>query len=198
MRNDIVVNFFDGRSLVFGDLSDGQRALVGLVAEIARRACMLNFDFLGANTLTETPGLVLIDEIDLHLHPKWQRQIVGALKRIFPKIQFFATTHSPQVIGQARPEEIVMLTPDGRQERPSRSLGMDSNWVLECVMRAEGRDPATALKIKQMRQALQDSDFDRARILMEQLREEIGEDPSVAATDAYLWNLDVDHEEAAE
>ena len=65
--------------------------------------------------MRETPGLVLIDEIDLHLHPKWQRQIVGALKRIFPKIQFFATTHSPQVIGQAKPEEIVLLTKDGNR-----------------------------------------------------------------------------------
>ena len=64
----------------------------------------------GAQTLIETTGLVLIDELDLHLHPKWQRQIIGALKRIYPKIQFFATTHSPQVIGQAKPEEIVLLT----------------------------------------------------------------------------------------
>ena len=80
-------------------MSDGQRGLVCLFADIARRMCILNGASLQDRTLLETTGLVLIDEIDLHLHPKWQRQIVPALKRIFPKIQFFATTHSPQVIG---------------------------------------------------------------------------------------------------
>ena len=105
-------------------MSDGQRALIGLVADIARRACLLNAETFGAQTLVETSGLVLIDELDLHLHPKWQRRIVADLKRNFPKIQFFATTHSPQVIGEARPEEIVLLTPQG-QKQPIGSYGMD-------------------------------------------------------------------------
>jgi predicted ATP-binding protein involved in virulence len=179
-------------------MSDGQRALVGLVAEIARRACILNWDVLGEKCLTETPGLVLIDEIDLHLHPKWQRQIIGALKKIFPKIQFFATTHSPQVIGQAKPEEIVLLTTEGKQERPSLSFGKDSNWVLECIMRAEGRDPGTAAKIKEMLKALDQGRFDDAKREMEALRDLIGEDPDIAAVDAYLWNLGLDGEKAAQ
>ena len=139
-RSDIVVQFEDGSRSDFSGMSDGQRALIGLVADIVRRACVLNAPYLGAQTLIETPGLVLIDELDLHLHPRWQRRVLADLKRIFPNIQFFATTHSPQIIGEARPEEIVMLTPTG-QKRPMASYGMDSNWVLECVMEAEGRDP---------------------------------------------------------
>lgn len=75
---------------------------------------------------------------------------------------------------------------------------MDSNWVLECIQRAEGRDPEVGLKIKAMLQATDDGQFDVARGLMEELRETIGEDPSVAATDAYLWNLGLDRGEAAE
>ena len=119
-------------------MSDGQRAFIGLIADLARRACVLNAYYLGNKTLEETTGLVLIDELDAHLHPKWQRQVVGALKRVFPKIQFFATTHSPQVIGQARPEEIVLLTPQG-QKRPVGSYGMD--FELGPRMRDAGRRP---------------------------------------------------------
>ena len=120
------------------------------------------------------------------------------MKETFPKIQFFATTHSPQVIGQAKPEEIILLTPDGKQGRPSLSFGKDSNWVLECIMRAEGRDPGTATKIKEMLTALDQGRFDDAKRVMEELRDLIGEDPDVAAVDAYLWNLGLDGEKAAE
>ncbi len=196
--DDILVEFDDGERRDFSRMSDGLRTFVGLVADIARRACLLNAAYLGNETLKETPGLVLIDEIDLHLHPKWQRQIVGALKRIFPKIQFFATTHSPQVIGQAEPKEIVLLNNDGRQERPSRSFGMDSNWVLEVLMRAEGRDPAVAAKIKEVFSAIEAGHFEDAKREIETLRELIGEDRDLAAAEAYLWNLGLDSDEAAE
>ncbi len=146
-RKDIVIQFQDGRRRDFASMSDGQRALIGLVVDIVRRACLLNAPYLGKRTLLETPGLVLIAELDLHLHPRWQRRVIGDLKRIFPNIQFFATTHSPQIIGEARPEEIVMLTANG-QKRPTASYGMNSDWVLDCVMEAEGRDPSIAKQIK--------------------------------------------------
>jgi predicted ATP-binding protein involved in virulence len=188
-RSDIVIQSNDGSRRDFAGMSDGQRALIGLVADIARRACLLNAAVLGAVTLRETPGLVLIDELDLHLHPRWQRRVVADLKRIFPKIQFFATTHSPQVIGEARPEEIVLLTPQG-QKRPSQTFGMDSNWVLESVMEADGRDPEVRRKIAAMFAAIEDERFDDARRLMRELRETIGEAPDVVAAESYLWNLE--------
>ena len=190
-ERDIVVGFADGSRQPFSRMSDGQRALIGLVADIARRMCILNGQDLGPAVLTETPGLVLIDEIDLHLHPKWQREILGALKRIFPKIQFFATTHSPQVIGEAKPEEIVMLTKDGKQKRPAGSYGMDSNWVLECVMEAEGRDPAIAKQIKDLWTSIEDGEFEAARVQIEMLRGEIGPlAPDLAGAESYMWRME--------
>jgi predicted ATP-binding protein involved in virulence len=179
-------------------MSAGQRAFIGLIADIARRACLLNVQRLGVQTLAETPGLVLIDEIDLHLHPKWQRDIVPALKRIFPKIQFFATTHSPQVIGEARPEEIVLLSKDGQQKRPSGSYGRDSNWILECVMEAEGRDPAIAARLKSLFELIEDDKFDQARSAIKALRHDIGDGPETIGAEAYLWRLEHLGEEAAE
>jgi predicted ATP-binding protein involved in virulence len=196
-RKDIVIGFADGARKDFSGMSDGQRALIGLVADIARRACVLNAPFLGARTLLETPGLILIDELDLHLHPRWQRRVVGDLKRIFPNIQFFATTHSPQIIGECRPEEIVLLTPTG-QKRPMGSYGMDSNWVLECVMEAEGRDPGVAREITELFDEIEDGKFEEARARIARLRREIGDAPDLVGAESYIWRVEREDEEAAE
>jgi predicted ATP-binding protein involved in virulence len=196
-RKDIVVEFEDGSRKDFSGMSDGQRALIGMVADIARRACLLNAPYLGAQTLLETTGLVLIDELDLHLHPRWQRRVIGDLKRIFPNIQFFATTHSPQIIGEAKPEEIVVLTPSG-QKRPTASYGMNSDWVLECVMEAEGRDPEIAKRIKVLFEAIENSRLEEARGMIAELRDVIGEAPDIVAAESYIWNVEYDGEEAAE
>ena len=173
--------------------------MIGLFADIARRAITLNYSYLGAETLQQTPGLVLIDEIDLHLHPKWQRQIVPALKKVFPKIQFFATTHSPQVIGECRPEEIVVVTPTGQKRPgPSGGYGRDSNWILECVMDADGRDPAIAARLKALFDDIEDERFDEARLKIAALREDIGEAPDIVGAEAYLWRMQHLGDEAAE
>ena len=195
---DIVVYLNDGGRQPLSRTSDGWKAVIGLVADLVRRACHLNAEFLGAETLERTTGLVLIDEIDLHLHPKWQRRIVGALKEIFPKIQFFATTHSPQVIGEARPEELVLLTKDGQQKRPMASYGMDSNWILECVMEAEGRDPNVAKQVKRLYDSIEDGEFEAARELIKELRQTVGNFGDVEAAESYIWRAEHEADEAAE
>jgi predicted ATP-binding protein involved in virulence len=197
-RKDVIVSIDNGPSQEFSKMSDGQRALIGLVGDIARRICTLYGSAYGFDPLKKTTGLVLIDELDLHLHPRWQRRVIGDLKRIFPNIQFFATTHSPQIIGEARPEEIVMLTANGRQKRPTHSFGMNSDWVLECVMEAEGRDPEIAKRIRIMLEAIENNRFDDARSMIAELREVIGEAPDVVAAESYIWNVEHDGEEAAE
>ncbi|NQU20190.1 MAG: AAA family ATPase [Candidatus Nealsonbacteria bacterium] len=89
-------------------LSDGYHSMVAMIADIAIRAATLN-PHLGERAALETPGVVLIDELDLHLHPKWQRRVVEDLMSAFPKIQFFATTHSPFIIQSLRDSEKVRL-----------------------------------------------------------------------------------------
>lgn len=79
-----------------------------MAADLAYRCLKLN-PHLGDNALKETPGLVLIDEIDLHLHPNWQRRIVSDLKSAFPKIQFVATTHSPFIVQSLKSNEVWNL-----------------------------------------------------------------------------------------
>ena len=79
----------------FENLSDGQRAVIGLVADIARRMCVLNPQ-LGQEVTRKTPGVVVIDELETHLHPRWQRILTGVLKRAFPEVQFIGANGSPQ------------------------------------------------------------------------------------------------------
>lgn len=87
----------DEEPIPFDLLSDGYRSIISLVADLASRMAMLN-PFLGEKVCELTSGVVLIDEIDLHLHPNWQRKVVEDLKRVFPKVQFIVTTHSPFII----------------------------------------------------------------------------------------------------
>ena len=71
-------------------------------------------------------GIVLIDEIDLHLHPQWQSEIAGALTRTFPNIQFIITTHSPHVINSLPTQSLRLITDDGKVETPDYGYGMPS------------------------------------------------------------------------
>lgn len=89
-------------------LSDGQKVLIGLMGDIALRCNLLN-PLAEENANDLTPGIVLIDELDLHLHPNWQRKIVSILKETFPKIQFIVTTHSPFIIQSLKNEELIDL-----------------------------------------------------------------------------------------
>lgn len=92
----------------FDDLSDGFRNMVAMVADIAHRCAKLNPE-LGEKAALHTHGIILIDELDLHLHPKWQRRVITDLRKAFPKLQFIATTHSPFIIQSAGIDEVIDL-----------------------------------------------------------------------------------------
>jgi predicted ATP-binding protein involved in virulence len=106
-RDELMIEFPQG-SLPFSYLSDGFRNMVAMVADIAVRCASLNPQLKGEAART-TPGVVMIDEIDLHLHPKWQRRVVNDLLNAFPKVQFIATSHSPFVIQSLPALEGVQL-----------------------------------------------------------------------------------------
>lgn len=114
---DLVLRTESGEVMPFRMLSDGYRNVVAMVADIAWRASRLNPQ-LGARAPALAEGIVLIDEIDLHLHPKWQRRILGDLRRAFPRLQFVATTHSPFIVQSLEPGQLVNLDPDARDDVP--------------------------------------------------------------------------------
>lgn len=94
-------------------LSDGIKSTLSMVADIAYRMAVLNPKLL-ETILLETPGVVLIDELDMHLHPAWQKKIVNALCTIFPKVQFVCTTHAPSIFADI-PKEYILLLDDYKE-----------------------------------------------------------------------------------
>lgn len=142
-------------------LSDGVRNMIAMIGDMAFRATRLN-SHLGADASRETPGIVLIDEVDMHLHPQWQQQIIGALEQAFPKVQFIVTTHSPQVLSTVSADKIRILNSDDqnmdeeRMMRAKRPLGQTrgeaSNMILHGVM---GVDPVPPMPESEMLDRLQ-------------------------------------------
>ena len=104
----LTVELKDGRVLPFDYLSDGMRNYVAIVADIAHRCALLN-PHLGENALTQTEGIVLIDELDLHLHPAWQKSVLNSLLTTFPNVQFILTTHSPFLIQETEEGQLIQL-----------------------------------------------------------------------------------------
>ena len=120
-REEIVLSI-EGHAQPFTNLSAGQRMMVALVADVATKVVMQN-SYLVSDVgwddgdvppvLQQTPGMVLIDEIDVHLHPKWQRQVVRDLKETFPRVQFVCTSHSPFIIQSLQAGELRTLDQSG-------------------------------------------------------------------------------------
>lgn len=144
-------------------MSDGERGILALVLDLTRRLVQGNPEL--KDPVAEAEAVVLIDEIDLHLHPKWQRQIVPKLTAAFPRCQFVATTHSPQIVASVEPDRISLLSPEG-VKRPNRSLGTDSNWILRHLMEADDRPEDAAASIRTVEVLIRDGEFDAAHATM--------------------------------
>lgn len=170
---------------MFSNLSDGQRVMLTLIGDLARRAITLN-PHLEKDVLNLTPGVVSIDELDLHLHPKWQRRVINDLKRTFPMIQFIATSHSPQVVGEALPHEIRVLEGDSATT-PSRSFGIDSNRILEEVMHVSRRNEETKGLLSRMAEQIDREELGEAKKTLGEVERKLGhDDPEVTGANTLI------------
>ena len=106
--NEIALKNADSTVIRFASLSDGYRNVIKIVTDIATKMCILN-PYAGAEVLKKTPGVVIIDELDLSLHPTWQKRIIRILKELFPKVQFICATHSPFIIQSLEEGELIIL-----------------------------------------------------------------------------------------
>jgi predicted ATP-binding protein involved in virulence len=168
--------------LKLSQLSAGERSVLLLVADIARRAAILNTGFI--NPL-ESPGIVLIDEIELHLHPKWQRAVIGALRNTFPKIQFILATHSPQVLGGVENGNVFEI--EDFQIHPRNTFGRDNNWLLHVIMDDEIREPKVQKELTRYFSLIRTGELDKAEAIREKLVEEIGsDDPELVKADILI------------
>lgn len=161
-------------SLPLRTLSDGIKSTMSMIADIAYRMAILNPQLLD-NILLETSGIVLIDEIDMHLHPSWQSKIIKVLTETFPKIQFIFTTHSPSVISNILNENILVLDNLKIYKLNDKTYGRDIESIVREVMKTEVRPQEIVKKLKEFNELLDDGKIEEARKLLKSLEEILGQ-----------------------
>ena len=154
-------------------LSDGERGVLAMMLDLTRRLAQANPAM--EDPAAEAEAVVMIDEIELHLHPAWQRRIVRNLTETFPKCQFIATTHSPQVIGEVEHDRIHIIA-DGEVYSPTHSFGVDSGRVLEEIMDVNPRTRTVQALLSQVSQEIAKQRYESAGGLLTQLVAQLGED----------------------
>ena len=164
----------NGEELDVNQLSQGEKSLMALVGDIARRLAIMN---PALENPLEGDGIVLIDEVDMHLHPQWQRKIVNRLSDTFPNCQFVLTTHSPLVISD--PKEVLVYELNNGEITKLESLyGEDVNSVLLGTMNTDIRNATVEKAIDNILNDIGDGKLQSAKQKIQQLKSEISENNS--------------------
>jgi predicted ATP-binding protein involved in virulence len=173
-------------------LSDGEKNLLAMVGHLSRRLAE-EYDWLG--NLLEDSAIVLIDEIELHLHPAWQRMIIPRLTETFPNCQFIVTTHSPQVLSHIDPECIHILDYDGDNvvvKRPDSSYGLDSNRILEDILGVPKRPQEIQEQMSELFRTINNNDLDGAKEIVKELGNKIGiDEPELVKAEATIKRREI-------
>lgn len=186
----------DGSShaLELAQLSDGYRNLIAVVLDFARRLAQANSNW--PNPL-EAPGILLIDEVELHLHPRWQQTVIPALREAFPNTQLIISTHSPAVLTTVRKEHIHLLAADHQFEQLPDDVGTygaENSKVLAEVFGAHSRPPQIDI-VKKLDIYLgliesQEQDSEQAQALRAELEQALGSsDPDLSRADLRIKQM---------
>lgn len=176
---EIQQNFADGKLeiLPLHYLSDGAKSIIAIASDIAYRMAVLNPHLLDKVT-EETNGIVLIDEIDMHLHPSWQRKVIDSLHKTFPKVQFIFTTHSPTILTNV-PKENIRILDNGKIYTPDiNTKGRDVNSIIREIMRTDIRPSDVTEKLNAFSKAIELEDLDMAQQILDELRTQLGDNDS--------------------
>lgn len=161
-------------------LSDGYKGMISLVADIAYRMATLNPQ-LGTEVLTKGDGVVLIDEVDLHLHPAWQQKVIDNLMDIFPKVQFIVSTHAPAIISSVKTEKLRILSDKEVCLTDNQVYGKDVNSVMKEIMGVNDRPDKIVELFEEFYRLLSEKKYDEAGTVLDKLDEERGyHDPEIA------------------
>lgn len=174
----------EAQELIINQLSDGEKSLLAMVGDLARRLAI-------ANPNLENPldgsGIVLIDEIELHLHPQWQRRIIPALTKIFPNLQFIITTHSPQVLSNVQRENVFILEDFKLVEKTPYTYGRDSNSILFELMGVEERIPEIKQELDACFDLIDRDEIEKAKEKLQELSNKLGQyDPEIVRANTLI------------
>ncbi|MBV6818393.1 AAA family ATPase [Rahnella sp. PD12R] len=191
-NEQLVMNHNDHGSIPLSQLSDGLRNMVAMISDIAFRCIKLNPHF-GGDAALKTRGVVLIDEVDMFLHPAWQQHVIHSLREAFPAIQFIVTTHSPQVLSTV-PDECIRILDNGEVfNAPKGSQGAESSRILKRIFDVEPRpkhDPVAVL-LKEYLDLVYSDKWEslEAEEKRKVLNQHFGdEEPSLTDADLYIEN----------
>lgn len=166
----------NGENFKLEQLSEGEKTLLMLVVDIARRLAILNPSITDPSELLQKgTGIILIDEIDLHLHPQWQRIVIPSFRKTFPNCQFIVTTHSPQVLSGVKRENVFILEDSKIIEFTPHTFGRDSNSILFEVMGVEKRPAQMQERIDNCFELIDDGRLEEAKIQLKELSNLLGE-----------------------
>lgn len=166
----------NGSTFFLEQLSDGERGLLALVFDLTRRLAIANPE--SDDPIAEGVALVMIDEIELHLHPKWQRDVLGRLRKVFQNCQFIVTTHSPLVLGEVEARCVRFLEfQDGKVviTIPAEAYGMDANRILQELMSAPVRNKSIEAELRSLFELIDQENFGEARAKITALEKQLGE-----------------------
>jgi predicted ATP-binding protein involved in virulence len=181
-----------GQEIVVDLLSDGEKSLLAMVGHLSRK---LAENSKGSDNPLEASAIVLIDEIELHLHPEWQRMIIPRLTKTFPNCQFIVTTHSPQVLSHVDPECIHILDYDGDNvvvKRPENSYGLDSNRILEDILGVSKRPQEIQDRMLELFRTINNNDLASAKEIVKELGDRIGiNEPELVKAEATIKRREI-------
>lgn len=162
------------------EMSDGFKNTLSMIGDIAYRMAVLNPQ-LGESVLEKTPGIILIDEIDLHLHPEWQQTILKDLQTVFPMVQFVVTSHAPAVINSVKKESIRILD-NGKVYQPvEQTYGRDANSILREVMQVGERPEEIQTMLSDFYQLVDEEKIEEAEALLNDIESIVGDtDPEIS------------------
>ena len=159
------------------ELSTGYKAILSMIMELAYRTVLLNPT--AQIESTDQTGIVIIDEIDAHLHPKWQWRVIDALRKCFPKVQFIIATHSPIVIASAKDAKMIVLEEKGQFTSLDDAYGYNVSDVLDLRQGSAAVPKELAECMERLERAMDEEDFALADKEVSDAKAKYGEDSSV-------------------
>jgi len=181
----------ENKKLIVNQLSHGEKGTLAIIGDLARRLAV-------ANPGLEDPlcgaAVILIDEIDLHLHPEWQRMIIPKLCETFPQCQFIVSTHSPQILSHVRSESIYLLHSNESgisYMKPDESFGKNSDRILEDLMDVPARPEPILQRLNQLAVKIDEKHLTSAKAMIQDLRQDIGNDPELLKAEVLIRRKEI-------
>lgn len=203
IQKKIYFILMDGREIESDFLSDGYRRLINIITDIAFRCALLNRGIYGTDACRETSGTVLIDEIDLHLHPSLQSTVLTGLRKTFPHIQFIITSHAPMIMSgiENNEENIIYKLSFSREAGYNvissiNTYGMNVSSITENVLGQTPRDQNVDDKLTELFSLIDNEKNNEARTLLATLQKDLGDNlPELSEAEAMLNCIISDNDE---